>query len=136
MIIGDAELTVELASGAKLHRSLERVRHGNDARLIVGELARPHTSKADPQLIILLRDAHRAQALAIAKPSLSLEQLAAKFGRSTERFKRLIRLSYLSPNIIAAIIEARQPPHLTSRFFQHLDGLPLSWTEQDQMLLA
>lgn len=136
VIIGDAELIIELASGAKLHRSLERVRHGNDAKLIVGELKRPDTSKADPQLIILLRDSHRAQALALAKPSLSLNQLAAKFGRSSERFKRLIRLSYLSPNIIAAIIEARQPPHLNSRFFQHLDGLPISWAEQEQLLLA
>jgi DNA invertase Pin-like site-specific DNA recombinase len=136
VIIGDTELTIELASGAKLHRSLERVRHGNDARLIVGELARPDASKADPQLIILLRDAHRAQALAIAKPSLSLNQLAAKFGRSSERFERLIRLSYLSPNIFASIIEARQPAHLNSRFFQHLDSLPLTWTEQEQLLLA
>lgn len=136
VIIGDAELTIELANCAKLHRSLERVRHGNDARLIVGEPARPDTSKADPQLIILLRDAHRAQALAIAKPLLSLNQLAAKFGRSSERFKRLIRLSYLSPNIVAAIIETRQPPQLTSRFLQNLDGLPLSWTEQEQLLLS
>jgi AraC-like DNA-binding protein len=113
-----------------------RVRHGNDAKLFVGEVTILDTPKADPQLIILLRDAHRARALALAKPTWSLDQLADRFGRSSERFKRLIRMSYLSPGIVAAIIEARQPAHLTGRFFQHLDGLPMSWAEQEQLLLA
>jgi len=136
IIFGDAELTIELADGTKLHRSRERVRHGNDARLIVGEPASPCSPKPDRQLIILLRDAHRARASALAKPSLALDQLASNFGRSSERFKRLIRLSYLSPRIVAAIIEARQPAHLTGPFLQHLDGLPLSWANQEQLLLG
>ena len=136
VVIGDAQLTIELAEGSRLERTLERVRHGNDAKLVVGPFAGNDMPKADPQLIILVQDAHRARALAIAKPKLSLEQLAAKFGRSAERYKRLLRLSYLSPTIIAAILESRQPAHLTNRFLQNLDGLSLSWTEQEQFLLA
>jgi hypothetical protein len=136
VVIGDAELTVELADGAKLHRWLERVRHGNDARLIIGDLEKARAPPADPQLMILFRDAHRARALALSKPSLTLEQLAARFGRSSDRFKRLIRLSYLSPSIVTAVVEARQPAHLTGRFLQHLDGLPLSWSHQEQLLLG
>jgi hypothetical protein len=105
-IIGGAEITIELATGAKLHRSIERLRHGNDARLIIGELAAFDTPKANPQRLVLLQDAHRARAFALAKPNRSLDELAARFGRSNERFKRLIRLSYLSPSIVEAIIEA------------------------------
>ena len=75
------------------------------------------------------------QALALAKPTLSLEQLAAKFGRSTERYKRLLRRSYLSLGTVTAVIEGRQPERLTNRFLQNLDGLPASWSEQEQLLL-
>lgn len=136
VVIGDAELTMELATGEKLKRRLERVRHGNDAALIVGPALHPQEQKADPQLLILLRDAQRAQAFALARPKLSLEQLATKFGRSPERFKRLLRLSYLSPAIAASVLEGTQPDRLTNRFLQNLDGLPLSWSEQEQLLLA
>jgi site-specific DNA recombinase len=136
VIIGDAELTLELTSGETVIRRLERVRHGNDAALMVGPTHHPEEQKADPQLLILLQDAQRTQALALAKPKLSLDQLAAKFGRSPERFKRLLRLSYLSPAIVARALEGTQPDRLTNRFLQHLDGLPLSWSEQEQLLLA
>ena len=133
--IGDAMLTMALNDGATLERSIERIRHGNDAKLVIGEQPCTNRSAADPQLIILLRDAQRARALASSKPKLTLDQLAAKFGRSAERYKRLLRLSYLSPNIVGAIIAGEQPAQMTNRFLQNLDGLPLSWAEQDALLL-
>ena len=136
IIVGDGVLTIELVDGHKLQRSIERVRHGNDAKLIVGNLAKSARPTPNPPLIILLKDAHGARALALSKRGLLLEQLAVKFGRSTERYKRLLRLSYLSPTIIAAILESRQPTHLTNRFLQNFDGLPLSWAAQEQLLLG
>ena len=134
VIIGDGRLTMQLNDGTTLDRSIERVRHGNDAKLVIGDVRPIDGYRADPQLITLLRDAHRARALALSKPNLSLDQVAIKFGRSTERFKRLVRLSYLSPAIVATIIESRQPVHLTNRFLQNLDGLPLGWADQDALL--
>ena len=133
--IGDARLTLLLNDGAKHERSIERIRHGNDARLVIGALAAADQPASNPQLVILLRDAHRARAQALAKPNFTLERLAKMFGRSTERYKRLLRLSYLSPAIVSAIIDGNQPAHLTGRFLQNLDGLPLSWAEQDALLL-
>lgn len=70
------------------------------------------------------------------KPTLSLSQLAAEFGRSPERFKRLLRLSYLAPSIVESILSGQQPPELTSARLQSLDGLPRSWTEQHVVLLG
>ena len=102
----------------------------------IGAQATSETRSADPQLIILLRDAHRARALALAKPRLSLDELATSFGRSTERYTRVLRLSYLSPTIITTITDGRQPAHITNRFLQNLDGLPLSWTAQERLLLG
>ncbi len=91
--IGDAALTMLLNDGTTLERSIERIRQGNDATLVIGDLAIAHEPRSDPQLIILLRDAHRAQTLAMAKPNFALDRLAKIFGRSTERYKRLLRLS-------------------------------------------
>ena len=133
--IGDARLSLLLNDGTTHERSVERIRHGNDAQLIVGDLAVADQPTSDPQLLILLKDAHRAQTLAMAKPNFPLDRLAKLFGRSTERYKRLVRLSYLSPSIVNAIIDGEQPAHLTGRFLQNLDGLPLSWAEQDALLL-
>ena len=136
VVIGDGTLTMHLNDGTTFERTIERVRHGNDAKLVVGDVQLAAVARADSQLIILLRDAHSARALALSRPTLSLDQLAVNFGRSTERYKRLLRLSYLSPTIIATIIEARQPTHLNNRFLQNLDGLPLGWAGQDALLLA
>jgi len=133
--VGDAALAMLLNDGTTLERSIERIRHGNDAKLVIGDLAIADEPKSDPQLIILLRDAHRAQTLAMAKPNFALDRLAKIFGRSTERYKRLLRLSYLSPTIVNTVINGKQPAHLTGRFLQNLDGLPLSWAEQDTLLL-
>ena len=72
--------------------------------------------------IILLKQAHQARALALAKPTLSLDELAIRYGRSAERYMRLLRLSYLSPAVVEAIVASRQPPRLTNRFLQNLDG--------------
>jgi site-specific DNA recombinase len=134
--IGDASLTLLLNDGTTLERTIERIRHGNDAKLIVREPCVSEHGKVDPQLIVLLRDAHLAQTLALARPKLSLDQLAKLFGRSTERYKRLLRLSYLSPKLVEAIVNGEQPARITNRFLQNLDGIPLSWTAQEELLLG
>lgn len=81
MVIGDAELNIELADGHHLYRTIERVRHGYDAKLVMAQVTAQSQHKADPQLLVLLKDAYRAHALALAKPKLSLEQLAATSDR-------------------------------------------------------
>jgi hypothetical protein len=90
----------------------------------------------NPQLVKLLRDACRARAFALKRPIVPLEQLAAEFGRSPERFKRLVRLSYLSPAIVECILAGEQPADLTSVRLQNFDGLPRCWVKQQEMLLS
>ena len=133
--VGDGMLSLLLNDGTTLERSIERVRHGNEARLVIGEAQPEERPVPDPQLIVLLPGAQRARALALSKPALTLQRLAQEFGRSAERYKRLLRLSYLSPAIVAAIIEARQPAHLTNRYLQNVDRLPHDWASQEAMLL-
>jgi len=136
IMIGEGELILTLRDGSKLCRSLNRIRDGRDVTLIVGELDTQGEPECDPQIIAVLRDAIRARNLALDKPQLSLHDLASRFGRSPDRFKRLLRLSYLSPAVITALLQARSPRHLTAAVLRQLDRVSLSWAEQENTLLC
>lgn len=43
---------------------------------------------------------------------------------------RLIRLAFLAPDIVAAIVEGRQPTDLTATRLSRWKNLPLGWAEQ------
>ncbi len=48
---------------------------------------------------------------------------------------RLVRLSYLAPDIVGAIIEGRQPLELNGRRLLRIADLPLDGSTQRQLLL-
>ena len=43
---------------------------------------------------------------------------------------RLVRLSYLAPDIAQAILDGRQPPDLTAEKLLEHSRLPLAWHDQ------
>ena len=45
-------------------------------------------------------------------------------------FTRLVRLSYLAPDITQAILDGRQPPDLTAEKLLEHSRLPLAWPDQ------
>ena len=48
--------------------------------------------------------------------------------------ERTARLAYLAPDIVRSIIDGRQPKSLNARTLARLGSLPLSWSEQREML--
>jgi hypothetical protein len=60
--------------------------------------------------------------------------LAKREGVSPSYFTRLVRLSYLAPDIIQAILDGCQPPDLTADKLLAHSRLPLSWHEQRTVL--
>ncbi|EAT09545.1 hypothetical protein NYF14_00730 [Sphingobium sp. 10 DY56-G10] len=48
--------------------------------------------------------------------------------------ERLARLAFLSPDIVAAILDGRQPSSLTPRRLLKQVNLPLHWNEQKAAL--
>jgi hypothetical protein len=57
-------------------------------------------------------------------------------GRETGRFKRLLRLSYLSPAIYQDILVGREPAGLIATGVHKVTNIPLLWTEQEGQLSA
>jgi site-specific DNA recombinase len=60
--------------------------------------------------------------------------LAQREGVSRSYFTRLVRLSYLAPDITQAILDGRQPRDLTAQKLVEHSRLPLAWHDQRTVL--
>jgi hypothetical protein len=92
------------------------------------------TAKPDARLIRLLIRAHRFNATLASGDGMPFAALAKRDGVSPSYFTRLVRLSYLSPDITQAILDGRQPHVLTADQLLAHSRLPLVWHEQRTLL--
>ncbi|MFM7350159.1 MAG: recombinase family protein [Erythrobacter sp.] len=90
-------------------------------------------SRIDRKLVGLIAEAMEVRELVLASPELSLNQLGKREGRCRTQLGKLFRLSWLSPRIIEAIIDGRQPARLDRRALLEAD-LPACWQAQERML--
>jgi len=88
----------------------------------------------DARLIKLLIRAYRFGATVVGGAGMPFAALAKQEGVSRSYFTRLIRLSYLAPDITQAVLDGRQPPHLTADKLLAHSRLPLAWHEQRMLL--
>ena len=91
------------------------------------------TAQPDARLIKLLLRAHRFNAT-LAGGGTPFAALAKQEGVSPSYFTRLVRLSYLAPDITQAILDGRQPSHLTADKLLAHSRLPLAWQDQRTLL--
>src|SRR5262249_47927395 len=90
--------------------------------------------KPDARLIKLLIRASRLNAALVRSDGASFAALAEREGVSRSYFTRLVRLSYLAPDIKQAILDGRQPRDLTADKLLAHSRLPLTWNEQLTLL--
>ncbi len=64
----------------------------------------------------------------------NLSEIAKRNGISSGRVSQLVKLAMLSPKIVQAIVEGRQPADLTVKTFSRLETIPVSWVEQEALL--
>ena len=143
---GSVELTIRRASllasaadpaAAKVPILLDaptaRIRRGHEVRLVIPSTAPAPPSARDQKLVDLIVEAHAARRIVMESPDRSIDQIASAQGRCRTHLGRLVKLSYLAPDIVARALEGRQPPSLTRRKLMAVD-LPLSWAEQRKLL--
>ena len=65
----------------------------------------------------------------------SLRELAECNGITRRYVRRLVDLAFLSPELVEAILQGRQPVELTATRLTELD-LPLDWTDQRSLLAS
>ena len=69
---------------------------------------------ADPSLVRLIVRAHRLARRLAENPGWTLGDVASRESLGGPYAARLIRLNYLAPNIVAAILDGKQPVDLTA----------------------
>ena len=63
-----------------------------------------------------------------------MAQLGAQVGVGGSYFSRLVRLSFLAPEIVKAILRNRHPIELTAKRLAYRIHLPIGWDAQRSML--
>jgi DNA invertase Pin-like site-specific DNA recombinase len=118
------EETQILSVPIKLRRS------GQEIRMLIEGTDPFATAKPDARLIKLLIRARQFNATLVDNDGVPFAALAKREGVSPSYFTRLVRLSYLAPDITQAILDGRQPRDLTADKLLAHSRLPLTWHEQ------
>jgi site-specific DNA recombinase len=111
-------------------------RRGVGTKLVLPGLAQQnHSSRGDPVLVkAIARGRAWFEELATGRAR-SLQELAKRDGISRRYIRRLVNLAFLSPQLVEAILQSRQPAALTATRLTEID-LPLDWTEQRTLLAS
>jgi site-specific DNA recombinase len=108
-------------------------RTGKRTALAIAPAQAVSNQRQDTPLIKLVAKAFAARTAVEAEP-VDPKELAITMGQDKDYFARLVRLGYLAPDIISAILDGRQPATLTRRRLARVSKLPMDWAEQRQLL--
>ncbi|MDX2288390.1 MAG: recombinase family protein [Hyphomicrobiaceae bacterium] len=113
---------IELTIDAKLRRA------GKGIRLVVGGGA---AEKPDGQMITLLRDAHATRDALMSGRDKTIDAMAQRLGIKRDLLSAQMRLTYLAPDIVRALILGRPGEGLTPAGLLSLcKNLPHDWQLQ------
>ncbi len=124
------------AATITLHASARLKRSGLEMRLVIEGKDNDHRLHADRSLHRLLAQAHRYRALLLDQPDKSMHDLAADVGLSSSYFVRILRLSFLAPDMVKTILHDRHPTDVTAKRLSGDSRLTLAWADQRNKVLG
>ncbi|NDA47335.1 MAG: hypothetical protein EBY21_08700 [Alphaproteobacteria bacterium] len=116
----DDEITLTISATLK--------RTGKELRFVIPGAVDQATP--DQSLIRLLKRARSLQSAIEQSGSASIEEVASTQNMTPSYATRLMRLNFLSPDIVAAILDGRQPAELSANKLMKDTRYPLGWHEQ------
>jgi site-specific DNA recombinase len=90
--------------------------------------------EADVGLTRIMVRAHAVRGRLLQDATLSLDEVARQENVSPSYVTRLLRLTFLAPDIVSGILTGRHPPELTARKLMADTRVPLDWNEQRNLL--
>jgi DNA invertase Pin-like site-specific DNA recombinase len=118
--------TLTLAISAKLRRS------GKGVRLVIGAGA---ANRIDDGLVSLVGRAFTTRNMFLSGHNDSIESMASRLSLRRDYLVVLMRLSYLSPQVVRAILGGQHPVELTpTRLIELSKNLPHDWRQQTRVL--
>jgi site-specific DNA recombinase len=136
-----AKIAAALEAGASQRPDLDPVvlsieaklrRAGKGKRLVIANGAE---AEVNAGLVELIKEAFAIRNQLLSGSHDSIEAMSGRLGMNKCRLTSLIRLSYLAPDIVRALLEGRQPIELTpTRLLRLSKDLPHDWSEQRHVL--
>jgi site-specific DNA recombinase len=106
-------------------------RRGVEMRLVI-EGNRVHAPRADSALLKAVARAHQWSEDLLMGRAQSVAEISEREGVADRYVRRLMRLGFLAPEIVEAIVEGSQPRELSAEALAERIALPLIWTSQEQ----
>ncbi len=112
-------------------------RRGQDLKFILPLLKDSNTfRRQDPALIQAVAKAHLWWDWIKEGDVESLTEIANREGVDKPKVTRLLRLAFLSPQLVRKIRDGRQPAGVTVKTLTRQHGLPLLWEKQDTLVAS
>lgn len=109
-------------------------RTGIEMRLLVDGADSSERRAPDHSLARLIAQSHQYQGMLMRSDGKTITQLAKDVGVTGSYFTRVLRLSFLAPDIVKAILTNRHPIELSARRLVNEARLPIDWHEQKALL--
>lgn len=114
-------------------KGARRQRHGKEMKLLVDDPAT--TAHVDESLMRLVARAHDIQNRLNEDPTLTVHDIAREERVGAPYIYILLRLAWLAPDIVTAIVNGRQPLGLSAMKLMRLTAqLPGNWAGQRTFL--
>ena len=123
-VTGDADDTAQSVLKIRLPDARPRARK----EIIVPGGAGSAARRIDQALILSIARARSWLRALRESEYTATSEIALRFGLGDAHVRRLLRLGFLAPDIVEAIVEGRQPRSLTVKIL--LRGIPLAWSDQ------
>ncbi|MDB5314922.1 MAG: hypothetical protein JWO26_3978 [Rhodospirillales bacterium] len=107
-------------------------RSGREMALLVGSTVA--ADRSDPTLVRLVAKAWALREALVSSDAPTFTAFAGANGFTQSYATRLIRIAWLAPDIIEAILDGRQPPDLNTTRLMRDTRLSTDWQEQRQAL--
>lgn len=118
------EPTLELVVLARLKRA------GIENRFMIDSPSSETRGTPDRGMLRLLVQAHRYREMMFAAQGRTMSELARESGVGRPYFCRMIRLGFLAPDVVKAVLTNRHPPQLTAKRLSLRTKLPSAWKDQ------
>ncbi len=107
---------------------LKRV--GMETKLVLDGPPGRSPREPDRSLLRLIAQAHRYREIMMTAQGKTVAELAASVGVGSSYYTRLVKLSFLSPDVIHAILRGRQRLELNAKRLARYPAVPVNWADQ------
>jgi site-specific DNA recombinase len=127
-VCSENEPTITFTVSARLKRA------GMETKLVIDDAGSGARKKPDHSLCRVLARAHKYNAMVMRHGGKTMAELASEAGVTGSYFTRILRLSFLAPDVVKAILRDRHPIELTAKHLANEIRLPIVWEDQHTVL--